>query len=302
MRKCLGSVETNVVIANENANWRACKAKVRQARNLLRRRGLRFASLVSQEAGHARELAAAAMEQKAETIVVIGGDGTLNEVVNGIFTSGHRHIPRVGIVPTGSSNDFSKSLGIPQDVRQACATVMRGCVRNVDVGRAGPHYFCSASCLGYFSDVAAVSHTMTGLRGSLRYVVAALTVVRKMNAGWNMEISTDGQTFRGEYAVLLVGNGPRFGGLTMLPGAAPDDGTLDCLLIEMAGKREALQLIPLVYRRAMERHPKVTRFQAKSLSVRLDRPSRTCSDGEVRPALVRTIDYTVLTRKLPVIC
>jgi diacylglycerol kinase family enzyme len=88
----------------------------------------------------------------------------------------------------------------------------------------------------------------------------------------------------------------------MLPGAVPDDGTLDCLLIEMAGKREALQLIPLVYRRAMERHPKVTRFQAKSLSVRLDRPSRACSDGEVRPALVQTIDYAVLEQKLPVIC
>jgi len=295
-------LDTNVVIANENANWRACKAKARQAQEMLRRRGLRFASLVSQEAGHARELAAAAMERKAKTIVVIGGDGTLNEVVNGIFTSGHRHVPRVGIIPTGSSNDFSKSLGIPQDLRQACAAVVRGRVRNVDVGRAGPHYFCSASSLGYFSDVAAVSHTMTGLRGSLRYVVAALTVVRKMNAGWDMEISADGKTFGGEYAVLLVGNAPRFGGLTMLPGACPDDGTLDCLLIEMTGKREALQLIPLVYRQAMERHPKVTRFRANSLSVHLDRPSRLCNDGEVRPALVQTIDYGVLPQKLPVLC
>jgi len=295
-------MSTNVVIANENANWRAGGARVRQARELLRRQGTDFAWSASERAGHARELGAAAAAEKVETVIVIGGDGTLNEVVNGIFTSGHRHVPRIGIIPAGSSNDFSKSLGIPQDPRGACAAIARGRVRHVDVGRAGVHYFCSASCLGYFSDVAAVSHTMTGLRGSLRYVVAALSVVRKMHAGWNMEVSADGRTFAGEYAVLLVGNAPRFGGLTMLPGAEVDDGALDCLLIEMGGRREALELIPLVYCQALERHRNVTRFRARSLSVRLDRPSRQCNDGEVRSALVRTIDYAVLPRKLPVLC
>jgi YegS/Rv2252/BmrU family lipid kinase len=295
-------VSTNVVIANENANWRACGVKVRQAQALLRRQGIDFSWSASEGAGHARELAAAATTEKAETIIVVGGDGTLNEVVNGILTSGRRNVPRIGIIPTGTSNDFSKSLGIPQDPRRACAAIARARVRRVDVGRAGAQYFCSASCLGYFADVAAVSQTMTGLRGSLRYVVAGLTVVRKMSAGWNTEIVADGQTFRGDYAVLLVGNAPRFGGLTMLPGAEVDDGVLDCLLIEMAGKGEALQLIPLLYCQALERHRKVTRFRASCVSVRLDRPSRQCNDGEVRTALVQTIDYAVLPRKLSVLC
>jgi diacylglycerol kinase (ATP) len=295
-------MSTNVVIANENASWRARREKIRQAQALLRHQGMDFSWFASEGVGHAKELAAAAARESAETIVIIGGDGTLNEVVNGILTSGYRHVPRIGIIPTGSSNDFSKSLGLPQDLRQACEAIARGRVRHVDVGRAGVHYFCSASCLGYFSDVAAVSHTMTGLRGSLRYIAAALTVVRKMKAGWNMQVRADERTFSGEYAVLLVGNAPRFGGLTMLPGAKFDDGVLDCLLIEMGGKKEALQLIPLVYAQALERHRKVTRFQARSLSASLDRPSRQCNDGEVRSALVRTIDYAVLPRKLPILC
>ena len=178
------------------------------------------------------------------------------------MTSGRDYRPGIGIIPAGSSNDFSKSLGIPQRLREACEVIVRGRIREVDVGQAGPHYFCSASCLGYFAEVAARSLAMKKLRGSLRYVIPAFGVIRNMTEGWEMTVKADGRVLHGTYAVLLVGNAPRFGGLTMLPGARPDDGLLDCLLIEMAGKWEALQLIPLVYRQALERHRKATRFQA----------------------------------------
>ncbi len=88
----------------------------------------------------------------------------------------------------------------------------------------------------------------------------------------------------------------------MLPGARPDDGVLDCLLIEMASKWEALQLIPLVYRKALERHKRVTRFQAASLSVTLNRPSQLCNDGEMCSSPVQSVEYSVLPRRLRIIC
>lgn len=292
----------NVVIANENANWAAGRSNVRRAQDLLRERGARFAFHTTGSPGHARELAVAAAAQKAETVIVIGGDGTVNEVIDGLVASGHDRLPRVGIVPAGSSNDLAKSLGIPQDLHQACDAIVEGQIRDIDVGRAEPHCFCMASTLGYFADIAAESRRMKGLRGSSRYVMAALAVIRKMTAGWKMEVIADGQTFRGEYAVLLVGNAPRFGGLTMLPGALLDDGVLDCLLIEMASKREALQLIPLVYRNALERHRRATRFQTTSLSVTLDRPARLCNDGEVCPSPLTEIDYAVLPKRLQILC
>jgi diacylglycerol kinase (ATP) len=292
----------NEIIANENANWGSGRLRVRQATDVLRKCGFPFSLSTAEYPGHARELAATAAAQRIDTIVVVGGDGTLNEVVNGLFASGHEPMPRIGIVPAGSSNDFSKSLGVPQRLEDACRTLMNGRTRDIDVGRAGPHYFCSASCLGYFAEVAARSLEMRGFGGSLRYVLPALTVIGKMKSGWEMSVTADGRTFHGVYAVLLVGNAPRFGGLTMLPGAKPDDGVLDCLLIEMAGKWEALRLIPLVYRKAMERHRRVTRFRAASLSVTLDRPTRLCNDGEVPSSPVQSIDYRVLPRRLQVIC
>jgi diacylglycerol kinase (ATP) len=295
-------MRSSIIIVNEKANWGSGQRKVRQVMAFLDGQGSPSSMLTTQYPGHARELAATAATQGIDTVIVLGGDGTVNEVVNGLLTSGQSLMPCIGIIPSGSSNDFSKSLGIPQHLPEACRVIAEGRIREVDIGRAGPHYFCSASCLGYFAEVAARSLEMKRLRGSLRYVIPALGVIRKMAGGWEMSVRADGRVFHGDYAVLLVGNASRFGGLTMLPGARPDDGVLDCLLIEMASKWEALHLIPLVYRKALERHKKVTRFHATSLSVTLHRPSQICNDGEMGTGLVQTIDYSVLPRTLRVLC
>ncbi len=297
-----GPSAPNILIANEKANWGRCRQKLSEITDLLREQGLSFSLATSNGSRHAGELAAAAAADNANTIVVAGGDGTVNEVVNGLLACECDHVPRIGIIPLGSSNDFAKSLGIPQNHSEACRTVVNGTVRKVDVGRAGSHYFCTASCLGYFAEIAARSLQMTRFRGSLRYTIPALRVIREMASGWEMNVRTDTRVFHGSYAVLLVGNASRFGGLTMLPGARCDDGLFDCLLIEMAGKWEALHLIPLVYRKALERHRRVTRFQTRSLSVSLDRPSRLCNDGEVYPTSFEQLDYTALPQRLPVLC
>jgi diacylglycerol kinase (ATP) len=293
---------SNIIIANEQANWGSGRLRCRESTDFLRRQGFGFSLCIAERPGHAKELAAAAAVQRADTIIVVGGDGTVSEVVNGLLAAGQEQLPSVGIVPAGSSNDFSKSLGIPQRVKEACQAVLEGRTRDVDVGQAGAQYFCSASCLGYFAEVAARSLKMKRLRGSLRYVIPAFSVIREMSGGWEMTVRTDAREFRGVYAVLLVGNTPRFGGLTMLPDARPDDGVLDCLLVEMTSKWEAMQLIPLVYCKALERHKRVIRFRATSLSVTLNHASQLCDDGEMCSSPVQSIDYHVLPRRLRILC
>jgi len=308
-----------MVIANENANGGAGRRQIRQALDFLRRQGFSFSLRTTEHAGHAQQLAAATA-QGIDTVIVMGGDGTLNEVVNGLVSAGPERTPRLGVVPVGSSNDFSKSLGMPQDWQEACRVVLRGRTREVDIGQTQkrghstfspggapetsaenvecPHFFCSASCLGYFAEVAARSLEKRRLRGSLRYVIPAFGVIREMTEGWEMSVQTEDRVWHGRYAVLLVGNAPRFGGLTMLPQARPDDGVLDGLLVEMVSRWEALQLIPLVYRKALDRHRKVIRFQATSLSVTLRRPTLLCHDGEMVPGSFESLEYRVLPRRL----
>ena len=265
-------------------------------------RGFGFSLLISDRPGHGRELAERAVTEGAGTVIVIGGDGTINEVVNGLLGSGAARLPRLGIIPAGSSNDLSKSLGIPQKLQQACETILNARTRCIDVGQVGTRYFCVASSLGLFADIAAESIKIERLTGSVRYLAAALRVVGRMGDGWAMSVRTDRGTFRGNYGVLLVSNAPRFGGLTLSPDAKCDDGLFDCLLIDMPTKREALSLILLALRKGLRRHKKVTAFQAESLCVSLNHPARLCNDGEVHSIDSAEIRYRILRRRLEVIC
>ena len=293
---------TNIIIANTKARWGLNRSRVRQAETFLHKHKFVFSSFTTDYPGHARKIAAQAAIQKVDTIVVLGGDGTLNEVINGVLATGCSRIPRVGIIPSGSSNDFSKSLGLPQQLQKACRTIINGKTKFVDIGQAGSHFFCMASSVGLFADVCVESYRMKGLNSSLRYIAAALCVIGKMSSGWEMNIKADGRIFRGTYGVLLVSNTPRYGGLTFVPEARPDDGLLDCLIIEMPKKLEALSLIPCVLRKALTSHKKVTMFRAKSLSVSLSPSAPLSNDGEVFPNLFSTVDYKILPQKIQIIC
>jgi diacylglycerol kinase (ATP) len=293
---------TNIIIANTKARWGLNRSRVRRAETFLRKHKFAFSSFTTNYPGHAREIAAQATIQKVDTIVVLGGDGTLNEVINGVLATECQQIPRIGIIPSGSSNDFSKSLGLPQQLHKACRTIINGKTKYVDIGQAGGYYFCMASTVGLFAAVCAESYRMKGLNGSLRYIAAALCIIRKMSSGWEMNINADERIFRGTYGVLLVSNTSRYGGLTFTPQAKPDDGLLDCMLIEMPGKMEALSLIPLVLRKALTHHEKVTCFQAKSISVSLNPSAPLSNDGEVYPNLFSSVNYKILPQKLQIIC
>jgi diacylglycerol kinase (ATP) len=293
---------TNVIIANQRARWGRSRRKIHRAQHILRKMGYPFSLVTTDHPEHARELARAACAQSADTIVVLGGDGTVNEVINGILTSEYQRLPKLGIIPAGSSNDFARSLGIPQTLCQACQTIIQGKTKHIDIGQAGPHYFCMASCIALLADIAATSMEMRGLLGSMRYIVAALKVIRTMSTGWHIKIKADDHDLDKVCAALLVSNTARFGGLTLMPQAQPDDGVLDCLLVEMVSKREALGLVPLALRQGLERHPKVTHFQARSLSLSLEPHTHLCNDGEVYAQTFQDIQYRILPRKLPVIC
>ena len=295
-------MDTNIIIANERAHWGLGRLRLHEAHAFFHKWKFPFSLFTTEYPSHARELAANATAQSVDTIIVIGGDGTVNEVINGSLMSSCHQIPHIGIIPSGSSNDFSKSLGIPQRVKQACQTIMAGRTRYVDIGQAGSHYFCMASSLGLFSKIAAASTCMKGLSGSLRYMAAAFKVVGQTSSGWEMSIKADGKAFCGIYCNLLVSNTRRFGGLTLVPNAKSDDGLLDCLLIEGVTKWEAPHLALSTLRKALIHHRKVTVFQAESLSVSLDPPALLNNDGEVDPALVSEIDYQVLPQKLHIIC
>jgi diacylglycerol kinase (ATP) len=294
-------MDSNVIIANERAYWGLSRRRVRRAMAFFNKHKFPFTFYATQHLGHAQELAVKAATEKSDTIIVIGGDGTLNEVINGCLSSGCDKTPRIGIIPSGSSNDFSKSVGIPQRLQQACRTIVEGRTRQVDIGRAGEHYFCTASSIGLFSQIAMESKRMKGLSGSLRYMAAAIRMIGQMDSGWEMTINADGRNITDTYTNLLINNTPRFGGMIFADDAQYDDGILDCMLIETVNKRQALHMATLTLGKSLKQHRKVTLFQVKSLSISLDRPALLCNDGEVIAEPVKEIEYGILPKGLQII-
>ncbi|MEO8168393.1 MAG: diacylglycerol kinase family protein, partial [bacterium] len=165
--------------------------------------------LVSQKPGHAIELASLS---KGEIVIAVGGDGTVNEVANGIVGSSKV----LAIIPSGSGNDMIKSLAIPNDFRGAFDLLMDGKIISMDCatvqcGASPPRYFLNGAGVGFDAAVAQRSLGITYLNGTLRYVVAVLQTLGKYRAP-AYTIRLDSKTSVSRNLLIAIGNGRCAGG------------------------------------------------------------------------------------------
>ncbi|KYF81172.1 hypothetical protein BE11_32570 [Sorangium cellulosum] len=192
--------------------------------------------------GHARELAGAAVEEGSEIVVAAGGDGTINEVVQGLGP--HRDRARLGLLPLGTGNDLARTLGIPFDPVEAFALLDAGRVealtRKVDlvhVESAGQTRYCLNVAAGGFSGQVdeALTDEMKAAWGPLAYVRGAMKVLPDLT-GYETTIAWDDQEFeRVEALNVIVANGRTCaGGMKVASGASMEDGLLDVVIVRYA--------------------------------------------------------------------
>ena len=212
---------------------RADDPTVRLAAEHARGLGHRIRAQVTWEAGDARRFAQTAAERGTDCVIAVGGDGTVNEVVNGLL--GH-DVP-LGILPVGTANDFARQVGIPDDAESALALVLERDPIHVDLGLLNGRAFLNVSTAGLGAETTAETSAMAkGLLGPLAY---ALTGMRKL-AG---ELETRRAHLTGpgidravEFLVLAVGNARATGaGTVITPLARVDDGLLDLCVVEPMG-------------------------------------------------------------------
>lgn len=195
----------------------------------------------TQRAGDATNLAAQGVADGYDVIVAAGGDGTINEVINGFGASG----ATLGVLPLGTANVFARELRMPLKFEAAWATVERGIVRTVDLGVAefGGQRRLFAQLAGVGFDARAVRAANWELKkrfGSLSYVWAGLVALRDQKADVEVVAEDAGVTARG--ASVLVGNGRFYGGsFPLFPDAKLDDGLLDVCVFERSGYINALR-------------------------------------------------------------
>jgi diacylglycerol kinase (ATP) len=218
---------------------------------------------------------------------VVGGDGSVNEVVNGIAG---RDGVELAMIPRGTGWDFARSLGLPRNVDKAVAIATGGPVRTIDLGRVTYRPWAGGEAQSLFANVASVgmsgaiaqraNDATKALGGKVSYVWATFAVFARWS-NTEVEVVIDGQTRRARMHDVVVANGPFFGGgMKICPEAMPDDGVFDVLLIGDLTKRDLLLTLPKTFRGTHLPHPKAELIRGACVSIDAPGPLPIELDGE----------------------
>ena len=210
----------------------ASARRVAMIRDVLRRRGFEASIRVTERAGHARELAEGAVEDRADLVIVWGGDGTVNEAGAGLVGSP----VALGLIPAGSGNGLAAALGVPRDPHAALSAALDGRVRSVDVGTLNGRAFFNVAGIGFDAHVARLfNQRARGRRGRLPYVFIGITEgCRYAGLTYTVRFTGDSPGCASAHKALLIAfaNGSEYGmGMRIAPAARPDDGLLEACIV-----------------------------------------------------------------------
>ena len=257
----------------------------------MRAEGGEFDVEFTREPGHARLLAGQAAASGARTIIVVGGDGTLNEVVNGLIAGdAPAGDVALGILPVGTGSDFARAMGTPRDPLAAAVHLMRDArPQPLDVGRIdcvlggqpATRYFANVAGLGFDGEVADRVNRSGKSSGTLTYQLALL---QNLGAYKNkhVRITIDGEARDGVMNSVILANARYFGGgMFIAPNARWDDGRFDVILLGDFGKLEVVANLPRLYRGTHLTHPKVTELRAIEVKVEAQERAFIQAEGEL---------------------
>lgn len=242
---------------------------------------------MTSEAGDACELARKALSESFETIVAAGGDGTVNEVANGIAGAG----VGFGVLPVGTMNVFAAELGIPQNNLQAAwETIEAGHVREIDLPMANESFFVQLAGIGLDAEV--VRLTTPESKKSLGPVSYLLTLAQVAAVKPPSVIIDPVDSHRREGCFVLIGNGRFYGGpFVLFKNALLDDGLLDVLVFKNQSHWDVVRYFQAV---AFGNHadlPDVEYFQTQSMKVHSASPVHVELDGELANVLPCTFGF-----------
>jgi YegS/Rv2252/BmrU family lipid kinase len=237
---------------------------------------------------HATDIAAKAGLEGYDTVVAMGGDGTVHEVVNGLMRVAEPHRPKLGIVPIGSGNDFAFGAGVALDPAEAMKRVFTGTPKSIDIGVARDNnnrveYWDNTVGIGFDGKINIMSRKITGLYGFPMYLTAVLRTIFTDYESAQMKLWFDDEPLIERNVLMLtLGNGPREGGgFNTTPAAKVDDGHFDHVMVSHMGRLAILGLLPKVMNGTHGSDKRVTLGTFKKLRLEADRALPIHTDGEL---------------------
>jgi diacylglycerol kinase (ATP) len=287
------------VILNPYSNRWNAQRRWGEADRALRAAGIQFDLSVSEHPDHLVDLAAGAVKIGFTTIVVVGGDGSIGEVVNGATRGWNEKSPfpvTLGLMPLGTANDLFDNLGMDRDLGKAAKAIANGRTRAIDLGKCNDRYFVNNSAFGLEPYVSTKQEKITWISGIPRYLVAAVQGIMD-NPMWKAKLEWDGGSYEGPITLVSVGNGARTGGVFfMTPHADLFDGKLTFIY---GYRKTRLGLFDALPRSMKQGRGNIAEMEwtheleCTWLNIHLDRSSPAHTDGELFDSWVTDLEYKI---------
>jgi YegS/Rv2252/BmrU family lipid kinase len=281
-----------IAIINLTAGGGKTKKDWPKIDNILRKEGIRFEPFFTDRRLHASIIARNKIKEGYSRIIVVGGDGTMNEVINGLFAQERIHTTEVmlGMISVGTGNDWARMFNIPADYEGAVRTIKEqktfiqdaGLVTYRKNGKAWNRYFINIAGLGFGARVVERSNRMKekGKSGpALYFYNIFLSLIKYKSKKAAIEI--DGTTYTRKVFSLNVGIGKyNGGGMIQVPHAIADDGLYSITLIKKMGKLNVLANVKRLYNGSIVQHSRVETYMARTVQINGSIPLHLETDGE----------------------
>ncbi|EGL83884.1 Conserved hypothetical protein CHP00147 [Caldalkalibacillus thermarum TA2.A1] len=267
------------IIYNPSAGRELFRKHIPSILEKLERAGYETSCHATTGAGDAIRAAETAVERRYDLVVAAGGDGTVNEVVNGLAEKKYR--PQLGIIPAGTTNDFARALGIPKDFEAACDVIINGKTTSIDVGKVNRQYFINIAGGGTLTELTyEVPSRLKTMFGQLAYYVKGIEKLAWLKPT-RVTITSPKRVIDEEIMLFLVANSHSVGGFEKLaPKAVMNDGYFDVLVVRKTTMPEFLKIATQVIKGDHVHDPRVIYFQTAELKVTSAYPVQLNLDGE----------------------
>lgn len=273
-----------LIIFNPNAAHGRSVKKLATIKAQFKSLGIKATIMSTTHPGHGRELVAGAQMADYDGVIAAGGDGTVFEVLNGLYQHPKPARIPMGLLPIGTGNAFARELCLEEDVlRGAIELLYRGRTRKVDVGFVQSadqsFYFVNIVSMGFAVDAGLTAKKMKFL-GKAAYTIATLWQVLKLKS-YPLEFEIDGKTMASDSVFVTISNS-RYTGTHFLiaPEAQIDDGQLDVTILEKLPRSRLLKLFPTIYSGRHIEYKEISTCKATQISIRSPGGLLLGPDGE----------------------
>ena len=276
-------------------NPKSGKKKFRQQRKYLflalKHAGIEFDYRITRFAGHASKIARYFVEKNYKNIMVLGGDGTMSEVINGIFSANIEDTSslKIALIPRGTGNDWGRFWGLTRDYNKSIDVFFKGKTQSIDIGRVEydmegikeSHFFINSIGLGLDAAVVNLTHRLKAVLGShsFLYTLALLGAVFTYKAH-KVRIFSDERNITNGMFTMNVANGCYSGGgMKQNPNAVPYDGLMDVMMAKKPTIWDIITALLRIFNGKLLEHPVIESFQTQSLLVQCDKSALLEADG-----------------------